>query len=104
VSDEVIGFHCQQAAEKLLKALLSDLGVAFHKTHEPGALMASLARSGAALPDEFENLDMLTPFGAVYRYDDYDGTEPLKRAETRVLLRSLRARVENRLNNRGVPA
>ena len=25
VSDEIIGFHCQQAAEKLLKALLSDL-------------------------------------------------------------------------------
>jgi len=39
VSDEVIGFHCQQAAEKLLKALLSDLGAAFHKTHELGALM-----------------------------------------------------------------
>jgi HEPN domain-containing protein len=34
VSDEVIGFHCQQAAEKMLKALLSDLGAAFHKTHE----------------------------------------------------------------------
>jgi HEPN domain-containing protein len=26
VSDEVFGFHCQQAAEKLLKALLSELG------------------------------------------------------------------------------
>ena len=30
VSDEVIGFHCQQAAEKMLKALLSDLGIIFH--------------------------------------------------------------------------
>ena len=80
VSDEVIGFHCQQAAEKILKALLSDLGAAFHKTHELGALMDSLARSGAPLPGGFENLDMLTPFGAAYRYDDYDGTESLKRA------------------------
>lgn len=85
VSDEVIGFHCQQAAEKMLKALLSDLGITFHKTHELGALMDSLARSGAPLPDEFENLDVLTPFGAVYRYDDYDGTESLNRAETRAL-------------------
>jgi HEPN domain-containing protein len=58
VSDEVIGFHCQQAAEKLLKASLSDLGIAFHKTHELGALMASLARAGAPLPEEFESLDM----------------------------------------------
>jgi HEPN domain-containing protein len=39
VSDEVIGFHCQQAAEKMLKAVLSDLGIAFRKTHELGVLM-----------------------------------------------------------------
>lgn len=102
VSDEVIGFHCQQAAEKMLKALLSDLGTAFHKTHELGALMDTLARSGAPLPGEFENLDALTPFGAVYRYDDYDGTEPLNRAETRALLKSLREWVEDRLRNRAV--
>lgn len=75
VSDEVIGFHCQQAAEKMLKALLSDLGAAFHKTHEIGALMDSLARSGAPLPGEFENLDALTPFGAVYRYDCRQSSE-----------------------------
>ena len=100
VSDEVIGFHCQQAAEKMLKALLSDLGAAFHKTHELGALMGTLARSGAPLPGEFENLDMLTPFGAVYRYDDYDGAESLNRAETRTMLRSLRWWVEDRLHSR----
>jgi HEPN domain-containing protein len=100
VSDEVIGFHCQQAAEKMLKALLSDLGAPFHKTHELGALMDTLARSGAPLPGEFENLDMLTPFGAVYRYDDYDGAAPLNRAETRALLKSLRSCVEDRLRSR----
>ena len=100
VSDEVIGFHCQQAAEKMLKALLSDLGAAFHKTHELGALMDTLARSGAPLPREFENLDMLTPFGAVYRYDDYDGSESLNRTETCALLRSLRSWVEGRLYSR----
>ena len=44
MTDEVIGFHYQQAAEKMLKALLSDLGAAFHKTHELGALNI---RSGA---------------------------------------------------------
>jgi HEPN domain-containing protein len=38
VSDEIIGFHCQQAAEKILKALLSDVGVRFRRTHEIGAL------------------------------------------------------------------
>ena len=69
ISDEVIGFHCQQAAEKMLKALLSDLGAVFHKTHELGALMD-------------------------------DGTESLNRAETRALLKSLRAWVEDRLLSR----
>ena len=29
VSDEIVGFHCQQAAEKLLKAVLSGIGVRF---------------------------------------------------------------------------
>ena len=100
VSDEVIGFHCQQAAEKMLKALLSDLGTTFHKTHELGALMDSLARSGAPLPGEFENLDHLTPFGAVYRYDDYDATESLNRLEIRAILRSLRVWVEDQLCRR----
>ena len=102
VSDEVIGFHCHQAAEKMLKASLSDLDITFHKTHELGALMDSLARSGAPLPGEFENLDVLTPFGAVYRYDDYDVTESLNRAETRALLKSLHAWVEGRLRSRAI--
>lgn len=59
--------------------------------------MDTLARSGAPLPGEFENLDVLTPFGAVYRYDDYDGTESLNRTETRAMLRSLRSWMENLL-------
>ena len=29
VSDEILGFHCQQAAEKLLKALLSQAGIGY---------------------------------------------------------------------------
>ena len=81
-------------------ALLSELGAPFHKTHELGALMDALERSGAPLPDEFVNLDTLTPFGAVYRYDDYDGTESLNRLETRALLRSLRVWVEDQLRSR----
>jgi len=64
--------------------------------------MDALARSGAPLPSEFENLDVLTPFGAVYRYDDYDGGESLNRAETLTLLRALRAWVEDRLYSRTI--
>ena len=65
VSDEVISFHCQQAAEKMLKALLSDLGAAFRKTREPGALNGCVGTIRRTAPGSFENPDMLTPFGAL---------------------------------------
>ena len=100
VSDEVIGFHCQQAAEKILKALLSDLGVRFRKTHEIGALMAFLAQAGHALPEQFENLDVLTPFGAIYRYEDYDAAVSLNRDTARGSVRELRTFVETKLRER----
>jgi HEPN domain-containing protein len=100
VSDEIIGFHCQQAAEKILKALLSEAGVRFRKTHEIGALMALLEQAGHGLPDQFENLDVLTPFGAIYRYEDYDAVVSLDRHEARESLRELRAWVETILRER----
>jgi len=62
--------------------------------------MDTLARSGAPLPGEFENLDVLTPFGSVYRYDDHDGADSLNRPETRAMVCSLRAWVEDRLHSR----
>ncbi len=100
VGDEVFGFHCQQAAEKMLKALLSDLGVRFRKTHEIGALSDLLADAAYRLPDELASLDALTPFGVFYRYEDYEGEEPLDRVAARKMLRSLRVWVEQRLQER----
>jgi HEPN domain-containing protein len=100
VTDEIIGFHCQQAAEKILKALLSDVGVRFRKTHEIGALMALLAQAGHELPAQFENLDHLTPFGAIYRYEDYDAVVTLDRHAARQSLYELRVWVEAKLRER----
>ncbi len=31
VADEIVGFHCQQAAEKLLKAVLVERDIEFHR-------------------------------------------------------------------------
>jgi HEPN domain-containing protein len=83
-----------------LKALLSEVGVRFRKTHEIGALMAMLAQAGHGLPDRFEDLDVLTPFGAIYRYQDYDAVVSLDRHAARESLRELRAWVETRLRER----
>ena len=94
VSDEIIGFHCQQAAEKILKALLSELGVHFRKTHDIGALVSMAAAAGRALPMEFDDLDRLTPFGAIYRYEDYDAPVSLDRVAARGCVGRLRRWVE----------
>jgi len=104
ISDEIFGFHCQQAAEKMLKALLSDLGVRFRKTHELGALAALVESAGRLLPAELADLDLLTPFGAVYRYEDFDAELALDRQRARQWLRTLRAYVEGRLRECDAPS
>jgi HEPN domain-containing protein len=103
VSDEIIGFHSQQAAEKILKALLSDVGVRFRKTRDIGALMALAAEAGHSLPPRFEDLDALTPFGAIYPYDDYDAPVSLDRNASRESLGQLRLWVESKLQERTPP-
>ncbi|MGD0229606.1 MAG: HEPN domain-containing protein [Syntrophorhabdales bacterium] len=66
VSDETFGFHCQQAAEKLLKAILSSYDIDFARTRNLRFLMDLLADTGHRLPDEFSDLDTLTPYGTLF--------------------------------------
>src|SRR5437899_5743384 len=70
VSDAIFGFHCQQAAEKLLKAILSYHGIAFSRTHDLQELMELLETAGHPLPDDAATADELTPFAVQFRYDD----------------------------------
>lgn len=79
--DEVIGFHAQQAVEKLLKALLSHRRIAFRKTHDLTELIDLLADSGVAVPTEISEVRRLGPYAAEFRYEDIptDSTEPFNR-------------------------
>src|SRR6266702_3816111 len=79
VSDEIFGFHCQQAAEKLLKALLSQAGIGYPRTHHLRLLMDLLADSGQPLPTDLSELEL--------------DREPLYK-----LVRSLHEFVEKRLS------
>lgn len=95
----------EQAALLLRKAardeaLLSDLGVRFEKTHDLGLLARLLAQCGRRLPEELDDLDALTPFGAVYRYEDFDSELPLDRQRAREALRFLGLWVESRIQER----
>ena len=98
VSDEIFGFHCQQAAEKLLKALLSQAGIGYPRTHNLRLLMDLLADSGQPLPTDLAELDILTPYGTLFRYEDLPAEVELDRETLYKLVRSLHQFVEKRLS------
>lgn len=95
--DAIFGFHAQQASEKLLKALLAQLGIQFELTHNLTKLAKSVAKVDQPLPDLGIPLRKLTRFGVVYRYE----FPPLSANPDRVLvaeaLRLLREHVEKRI-------
>ena len=72
----VLGFHAQQGVEKALKAVLSDAGLAYPRTHNR-VMLAELLRTGALpLPPDAEDFGSLVPFGVALRYEDALGDEP----------------------------
>ena len=74
----VAAYHCQQAAEKLVKGLLVAAATPFRKTHDMDEL-ADLG--GSSYPDARDLLDavrMLTVWGFAYRYPGAeDVSEPV---------------------------
>ena len=64
-------FHCQQAAEKLLKALLTHRGVHPPKTHDLTRLLDLLPR-GDELRGLLDGLEALSPYAVAGRYPDAD--------------------------------
>jgi hypothetical protein len=71
-SDEVFGFHAQQATEKSLKACLSQLGLEYPRTHDLSLLMGMIEDTGHDLPDDARSLVDLTDFAVQFRYEAYE--------------------------------
>jgi hypothetical protein len=67
--ESVLGFHAQQAVEKLIKALLSQLATPFELTHNLGRLQAVLTGAGESLPVTPIPIGDLNDFAVTYRYD-----------------------------------
>jgi len=76
-------FHCQQAAEKYLKALLQELGAAVPRTHDLEDLLDLLLPHDATLKPLRRGLGSLTRYAVEYRY-------PGPRARTREMQSALR--------------
>ena len=63
-----VAFHCQQAAEKCLKALLTRWDIEFPKTHVLASLIRLVQTRDAALAASLLDAVVLTPYGVELRY------------------------------------
>jgi HEPN domain-containing protein len=71
-------YHCQQAAEKLVKGLLAAAGVAFRRTHDLDELADLAAQHHSGARDLLNAVRPLTVWGVAYRYPTMeDIPEPL---------------------------
>ena len=97
IADELLGFHAQQAAEKMLKAVLAHQQVEFPLTHRLADLIDLLTDHGIAFPDDLDEVRYLTPFAVEFRYDFYpaEAEEPFDVEAAFTLLKRLRAWVDN---------
>jgi HEPN domain-containing protein len=65
---DLVCFHCQQCAEKYLKALLEELGIAVAKTHDLDKLVTVLRPHHRGLGSLRRGLRFLTEFAVDTRY------------------------------------
>lgn len=73
--NDLVCFQCQQAAEKYLKALLQELGLAVPRTHDLGDLLALLLPHDPMLRPLRRGLVFLTQFAVDYRYPGENATK-----------------------------
>ena len=97
---EIFGFHAQQCAEKLIKALLGHLGIKCAKTHDLAELLEPLYRLKAALPSKITQIENLSMFAVEHRYEPLDqSTAPIDKQAIIDALSELRAWVQNQVNS-----
>ncbi len=89
-------FHCQQAAEKYLKALLQESSVGFPKTHDLELLLDLVLPQAPSLAPLRRRLDALTVYAVEYRYPVIRATRRQMQAALRTMDR-VRADVRARL-------
>jgi HEPN domain-containing protein len=89
-------YHCQQAAEKMLKALLAAAGAAIPKVHDLQRLAALVLPHHPLLAGEIARVTDLTPWGTATRYPDLDcdlGVMPEDIRDALITLERLRSAI-----------
>ncbi|MCK4458264.1 MAG: HEPN domain-containing protein, partial [Methanosarcinales archaeon] len=97
IRDEIIGFHAQQAAEKLLKALLMARNIPYRKTHDLRELIDLIRDRGIRFPESLMEIRTLSPFAVEFRYDylPVEEESPFDRRKALEMVRDLRKWVED---------
>ncbi len=72
-----ICFHCQQAAEKYLKAYLVYLDIIFKKTHSLDYLLDLISEQELVSDDFYSTAEILEGYGVEVRYPGY--SEPTEK-------------------------
>jgi HEPN domain-containing protein len=70
-----VGFQAEQAVEKSIKAVLSNAGIAYPRTHNLVMLIELLRQAKQPLPPNADNLAQLVPYGVALRYEDMPDDE-----------------------------
>lgn len=98
--DEIIGFHAQQAVEKLFKAVLAARSIPFRRTHDLVELIDLIRTNNITFPAQLEDVRRLSPFAAELRYDDLpaENEQPLDRVWVIDRLHQMKAWAESLLD------
>jgi HEPN domain-containing protein len=72
---DAVVYHCQQSAEKSLKAYLTYRNTTFRKTHDLDVLIDLCSLSESGFQDLKDGGDILTPYATEFRYPS-DTVEP----------------------------
>jgi len=78
---DIAVYHCQQTAEKALKAWLTLREIVFPKTHDLEALLRLGLGSAPEFAEDSEHARLLTPFAVEFRYPGGADEPPTERAE-----------------------
>lgn len=97
VGDTPVGFHYQQAVEKVLKALLAERDVDFPRTHDLVRLLRLTSAEGYEVPAGEEDLARLAPFAVTLRYEEVEAVQHLDRPRIKQMIQQLRSWVETEL-------
>ena len=64
---DTVCFHCQQAGEKLLKAVLQDSGIRFGKTHDLEEILSLCTETAPELALLLDDVTLLGDYAVRYR-------------------------------------